>query len=247
MNNFFTNKVKVEDKTKIIYDVLTNNHFDKHIRNSIPKFYETQLKKINLICKLKDVESLLDIGGTTGSFIKTVTLNSDIKTLSIDINKNAETYFNFLKVKNCSYKNIDFYKFSKTNKKFDLINETMTFQFIDKNRDEHIKIIKNMLKEKGIVFIEEKVKKKYFILYEIINFFRKLKYFSFFENTDKLKLIKKMNKNILSDDELLKILTDNFDFVYRYYNSHNFVGYVCSNNYVVYSKIVRMLLIDKKV
>lgn len=226
MNNFFSSFFDY-DKSQAIYDIFTSNNFDKHIKKSIPYFYKTQLFKINYLRSAKNYK-VLDIGGTSGALCKTISLTSYNKTFNLDPSEEI-LFFNLLiPVINYQYINKSFEDLEVS--KYDVINETMTFQFINKNRSYHLLKVNRLLDQEGELFIEEKVKTKFFYINEIINFIRKLFLFSPITNFKKIKIVKKMNKNLITEQYLSDLIDSHWKYKIRYYKKLNFVGYYATNS-----------------
>lgn len=239
MNDFFV-KFFSGNTVDDIYNTLTYNLFDRHIKKSVPKYKKIQKQKIKYIIKSKD-KNLLDVGGTTGSFCKTISLTSNIKTINLDINNsNIKTYNEAIPVKNYKYISNDFIKYK--GKKFDFINCSMTLPFISSKRKEHIKLIKLKLNKNGEVFIEEKVKTNFFYFNELLNWLNKLIRINPKQNYFKISLIKKLNKNIITEVEFVKLLKSNFKYVDKYYSFFNYIGYYATNDINKFKKFKAHLL-----
>lgn len=237
MNEFFTNFF-VKHTYQDTYNTLTYNKFDQHIQKSIPKYKKTQLLKIKHIIK-KPKGNLLDIGGTTGAFCKTVSIHSNINTKNIDTNAAALNYSKLFTVKN--YKIINKDIMQHKNKKYDVINASMTLQFINKNRSQHIEHIVNLLANDGELFIDEKVYTNNFYAKELLNNIRKLKYFTAKQVYKKFKIINNLNKNIVKHELLVALLSKHFRHIVCYYNESNFVGYYATNNTINYRHFKTMI------
>lgn len=237
MNKFFSSFF-LDDKSKTIYDIFTHNNFDRHIRKSIPNFYKTQLLKINYL-KTYNNYNILDIGGTTGALCKTIALVSNNKTYNLDPNEEI-LFFNLLiPVINYQYINKSFEDLEVN--KYDVINETMTFQFINKNRSYHLLKVNTLLDQEGELFIEEKVKTRYFYIKELLNMIRKLIIFDPVTNIKKLKIIKEMNKNLVTEQYLSDIICSHWIYSVRYYKNLNFVGYYATNSKNKYNNFLNEL------
>ena len=111
----------------------------------------------------------------------------------------------------------------------------MTFQFIDKGRNNKIKLISEKLKPEGIALFEEKfftskddpvwqaneAKKNEF----------KLNYYDQKDLTEKQKnILEGMDKHQVTSPEFEEILSKYFNNVVQYWDSGNFKGYVASDS-----------------
>ena len=233
MNEFFSSFFE-DENVKSIYETFTANEFDKHIKKSIPKFKKSQLAKINYIIK-SDAKNLLDIGGTTGALCKTISTLSNIKTVNVDINKDIKKFSDLFTVSDYEFVCCDIFDYEDYS--FDIVNETMTLQFIDNQRLSHVKYLRNKLNYDGVLFIEEKLKGQFFYIKEFLNFVRKIKNLNIIKTVKKTKLIKSMNNNLVSKKELEEYLKSNFKYVYLYNNSLNFYSYFATNSETKYNII----------
>jgi RNase H-fold protein (predicted Holliday junction resolvase) len=113
----------------------------------------------------------------------------------------------------------------------------MAFQFIDSNRVEQIKFIKeNVLAEDGILIIEEKfinTDSIYKANEQLKNEFKSQYYTQEQLNNKKLEVLLSMENNQVSVQEIEKILGENFANVQQYWDSGNFKGYIASDSDVV--------------
>lgn len=80
----------LDNVLKKIHDawIVFKGNFDDHIETNIPPFREVQLKKISDILDfLPNGGRVIDLGGSTGAFVKTITsLNPKIKSENLDPN-----------------------------------------------------------------------------------------------------------------------------------------------------------------
>jgi len=264
-----TNNIKnVED----IYEQKTKN-FSNHINTSIPTFKETQIATADAVSKtLPPNAKVIDIGSTEGGFINTIgVLRKDVNALGIDPNKKATEVFNTFKEDNTEVihraftdnKNeynkkafpdentgedvLYFNNDSIPNKSIDMISEKMTFQFIDKGREDKVKIIKSKLKPNGFALFEEKFFTGENDIKWISNENKKDKfkeqYYSKEEISDKAKkVLRKMNKRQVTPNEFEKVLKNNFKNVVQYWDAGNFKGYIASDSEATISKFTDNLI-----
>jgi ubiquinone/menaquinone biosynthesis C-methylase UbiE len=154
-----------------------HGNFDKHIKTSIPTFGELQDKKGHAIATaFKDQElDMLDIGGSEGSFARTISYisNGNIRTEVLDPNDAMHDFYH-------SRGHTPGSKYTKaafmhgwmnedgtrtpelnsftTNKRYDIIHEAMAFQFMSNQRDAQVTEVKNLLKPGGLFLTEQKLK-----------------------------------------------------------------------------------------
>ena len=259
-----TSKHRYKQKTK---------NFSNHINTRIPTFKETQIATPDAVSKtLPSNAKIIDIGSTEGGFINTIgALRKDINALGIDPNKRATEVFNTLKEDNTEIvhraftdnKNeynkkafpdentgedvLYFNNDSIPDKSIDMISEKMTFQFIDKGREDKVKIIKSKLKPDGFALFEEKFFTGENDIKWIANENKKDKfkeqYYSKREISDKAKkVLRKMNKRQVTPNEFEKVLKNNFKNVVQYWDAGNFKGYIASDSEDTISKFTNNLI-----
>ena len=132
-------------------------------------------------------------------------------------------------------------------KSIDMISEKMTFQFIDKGREDKVKIIKSKLKPDGFALFEEKFFTGENDIKWISNENKKDKfkeqYYSKEEISDKAKkVLRKMNKRQVTPNEFEKVLKNNFKNVVQYWDAGNFKGYIASDSEDTISKFTNNLI-----
>lgn len=152
-------------------------NFDEHIAKSIPTYREIQIKKGNAIVQTftGKTASMLDIGGSEGSFSKTVTAMSrgTIQTKILDPNPDMQAFYNKKsQVQGSHYDTRAFHRgwveddgteipalnAENSTDRFDIIHEAMVFQFINNQRATQIVEAKKLLKPNGLLITEEKLK-----------------------------------------------------------------------------------------
>jgi hypothetical protein len=134
--------------------------FDEHIETNIPVFRDIQLRKIAVIASMfPNGGRLIDLGGSTGSFGKTITiLNPKIKTINLDANDKMKERHEMNPVegaefvKGAFFEGFDDVEAYKPTEKFDVVHESMLFQFITWERGQFIdEIADNYLTEDGFL------------------------------------------------------------------------------------------------
>lgn len=249
--------------------------FENHIFTSIPTFQEAQVATADALIKtLPQNGSILDLGGTEGGFINTITEERpDVSGFIVDPNVVAQKMFNEQQMPNAYYIREAFttdssqfgkYAFDvedeneipiETNyfdfsivddNSLDAVTEKMTFQFIDKGRNNKIKLISEKLKPEGIALFEEKfftskddpvwqaneAKKNEF----------KLNYYDQKDLTEKQKnILEGMDKHQVTSPEFEEILSKYFNNVVQYWDSGNFKGYVASDSADTITKFLNNL------
>jgi len=232
-------------------------NFEDHIHKSIPTLYEEKTRSIDGVLKTfagKEAR-LLDIAGSEGDYGKTISAlsNGKIKTVTLDPNPEmAKAFKNKSQVPGASYAEESFgfpfedagrtYIKHEPEQKYDVINEAAGFQFIDPDRAGQIAEVKRLLKPDGLFLTVEKLKNPDWAANEKFkdeNF--KNKYFStaelkakdtrvgFSQSKDEGKTVGMLD-NMVTQEELEKVLSDNFKHVTQYWDSGNFKGYAASDD-----------------
>ena len=203
--------------------------------------------------------TILDIGGTEGTWAKALAKNNpNIDVTVLDPLQSArDTFENGEYVSNARFEQKAFsylpedadrffketgqapvrFQTFKSNFRYNVVHESMAFQFIDSNRAEQIKFIKeNVLAEDGILIIEEKFLNTdsiYKANEQLKNEFKSQYYTQEQLNNKKLEVLLSMENNQVSVQEIEKILGENFANVQQYWDSGNFKGYIASDSDVV--------------
>ena len=203
--------------------------------------------------------TILDIGGTEGTWAKALAKNNpNIDVTVLDPLQSArDTFENGEYVSNARYEQKAFsylpedadrffketgqapvrFETFNSNFRYNVVHESMAFQFIDSNRVEQIKFIKeNVLAEDGILIIEEKFLNTdsiYKANEQLKNEFKSQYYTQEQLNNKKLEVLLSMENNQVSVQEIEKILGENFANVQQYWDSGNFKGYIASDSDVV--------------
>lgn len=236
-----------QDKFRKKYDDKKGN-FDEHIATSIPTFRETQVKKGNAIIKmLEDVENpvVYDLGGSEGSWVKTITEESGgkIKTINLDPSPDMKEAFDKNKPENSEmsleafYSGWDDVPTHKPKEKADVVHESMMFQFIENkgDRKQYIdEVADKYLKEDGVFITEEKFKMntdEEYAKNEKLKESHKNKYYTPEQQSLKSdEVLVGMKENQANFDQYVKELQDRFKYVKTYWKSGNFRGIIATNN-----------------
>lgn len=245
-----------------VFDGYKGN-FDEHIACSIPTFRECQLAKAWAIASaLPKGGSVLDIGGSEGTMLKTAaSLAPDGFFFNLEPNEDMCRSFNQNKPENClpipqAFQEGfgDVPKYNPYNPAYDVINETMTFQFIKKDRVAFIDEVKRMLKPEGVFFTEEKFRNNKTWLYQNRETFKDLnhksKYFTVDQITAKAEaVLTGMQELQAYEDEYVSLLKSKFKHVYAYWRSGNFAGFICSDSHdsvALYGTLLGAALLQTK-
>lgn len=151
-------------------------HFDDHIAKSIPTFRETQARKGHAIINAFKGEHVrvLDIGGSEGSWAKALAAMAPgrIEAHVLDPNEHMADFFQKksqvpgAKFIRKGYMNgwqeedgttVDPFHADTTTDRYDVVHETMVFQFISNNRETQVAEAKRLLKPGGLFLSEEKL------------------------------------------------------------------------------------------
>jgi len=236
-------------ETQIVKAVALNNMLQSYVRDADIPF--DKQKKI----------TVLDIGATEGTWSKLLgSLNPLLNVDVLEPNPAAEEVFNQTdQVENVRFKknafsyvaedqgklfleeggnrNIRYMNFGvgeDVQYKYDVVHESMTFQFLDKNRKAQINFIAdNVLNDNGFLIIEEKFSSDdvvYQANEELKNEFKKQYYSEAQINTKQHEVITSMGKNQVAVRDIENILNSKFKYVQQYWDAGNFKGYIASNN-----------------
>lgn len=240
--------------------------FADHISKSIPTYHENHINKANGIVKTfsgPNAVKMLDIGSSEGYFGKTISkIAPNIETYSLDPNRKMhEAFLKTSTVPNAHFLNnsvlhgwtendghtvvpLDENKYSNF---FDIIHESMTFQFMNNKRDIHIDFVKRLLRPNGLLIINEKLitpKDDWHRNESFKDSNFKNKFFSQKELEDKNKVVgitkekSGMVNHMVEDHVLEDILLNNFRHVFQYWDAGNFKGYVASNDLMLLNKFL---------
>ena len=205
--------------------------------------------------------TVLDIGATEGTWSKLLgSLNENLQIDVLEPNPAAEDIFNQTdQVENVRFqknafsylpedqgkffleeggrRNIKFINFGAGEDvqfKYDVVHESMTFQFLDNNRKAQIDFIaENVLNDNGFLILEEKFSSDdvvYQANEELKNDFKTQYYSEAQINTKQHEVITSMGKNQVAVRDMENILNSKFKYVQQYWDAGNFKGYIASNN-----------------
>ncbi len=234
-----------------------SGNFDDHIAKSIPTFYESQIKKAKAIAQVYGDSGarVLDIAASEGSFGKSISdlTGGKVETVSLDPNPDMANFFETKsQVPGATYSTDSFlngfldvdgeHKAHSPAEPYDVITESMGFQFIDPDRGSQIAEVKRMLKPDGVFLTEEKVKNPDWASNEAKKDAEyKAKYFStdelkqkdtrvgFAQAKDEAKAVGMVN-NMVEQSALEAELQNNFKHVVQYWDSGNFKGYAAGDD-----------------
>lgn len=217
-------------------------NFTGHISKMIPSFAEKQKQVAEAITK-SNANTFLDIGTSEGGMIKTVSNNSNIKSVGID--PNSQMKENFEKtppVKGAEFKQEAFQSSFKAEDgtvvnefqpdgKFDIVNEDFAFQFINNDRQKQVEGVKELMTPEGVFVTSQKFHTENSSTNERKKLEHQKKYFNESQLTsDKQGIVNGMADDMVSDIEYVKILKDNFKYVEEFWNAGDFKGYLASDN-----------------
>lgn len=234
-------KLFLSEKRALRAYMSVGGHFDEHIACSIPTFREVSVKTaLALSDMLPDGARILDVGGSEGTWLKTIaSLNPAIKGDVLDPNADMRKAFeahpmkgvNF--VQECFCVGFDDIPVYKPTSPYDVVHESMTFQFITSDRMLFIEEVKAQLSEGGLFLTEEKLRcgdEEWDEGEERKDAF-KSKYFSPAQLTKKAdEVLVGMKSGQAYRDGYVSILQGHFSHVAPYWRAGNFYGYVCSDS-----------------
>lgn len=222
--------------------------FDRHIATSIPLYRELQIKQVEALIELyvnkkPDTAHLLyDIAGSEGSWIKTLCEFGWNFAVNIDCNADMKKWFKLrpstrgvaVFAHNSFLGDVEGVKAFVPPAKADVVHAGMAFQFMPYSIESCLKEVKDLyIKPRGLFLIEAKVKQEdeaEWIANEYLKDLFKSRYYT--EEQLSLKgdtVLKDMHNNLITRDHLETALHEKFNYVKRYYQAGNFVGYACSD------------------
>lgn len=253
-----------------------HGYFDRHIKTSIPTFGEIQVKKGHAIVRAfgNQPMRLLDIAGSEGSWARSIThlTNGNIKTDVVDPNQQMHDFYqskgqtpgsNYIKAAfiqgwmEDDGTVIPALNSDNTPHLYDIVHESMGFQFFGPQREFHVREAKKMMNPGGLFLTEEKLRtdpKTWKENEEFKDQHHKSRYYSSEKLAQKEKVVafgaekKKssekqtpwpqddeeaevvgMANNMVSVSDFEKILKRHFKSVWQYWDSGNFKGYAASD------------------
>ena len=283
--NFFSDVTEGKrDKSKVPYDRVIplgkrksfsddydehRGNFDDHIAKSIPGFADVQVMVGDAIARTygdRD-SSMVDIGASEGSLVKTITQRSDgnVRTLGVDPNVAMASFFrDHSTVPGSSYAMQAFATDEgwveddgtvitpwQPTEKYDVAHEAMVFQFISNTRNAQIREMKRILKPDGVAVVEEKVS------FNPLNVKDRVKWDSnenhkneYKEKYFDLETLKKKERDVLEREvegmhelmvpqgELEATLRKHFKHVVMFWEAGNFKGYAASDSRIAVDRLV---------
>ena len=227
---------------------LFQGDFDRHIATSIPLYRELQLKQVEALIELyvnrsPDTAHLLyDIAGSGGSWIKTLCEFGWNFAVNIDCNADMKKLFNFrpstrgvaVFAHNSFLADVNGVTAFVPPAKADVVHAGMAFQFMPYSIESCLKEVKDLyIKPRGLFLIEAKVKQENeaeWVANERLKDLFKSRYYT--EEQLSLKgdaVLKDMHNNLITRDHLVTALHNKFNYVKKYYQAGNFIGYACSD------------------
>ena len=215
-------------------------NFDNHIFKSIPTYFENLVNKANALSKLNNVK-ILDLGASDNLLLRAVNMLSVNKNELIALDCNKDMYVNSLNKPFATeyicapfiYDFDDMKAHDFNNEKFDIVNASMFYQFINNDRAFQIAETKKVLKDGGVFILDEKCFEvsSDWTRNELLKDEYKKQYFTVAEmDVKKEEVLVGMHNDMISFRELLNILSVNFKHVACYWTANNFHGFACSDS-----------------
>lgn len=220
--------------------------FTSHIRKSIPNYELAEKATINALSRIDfDNDSLLlDIGASEGTFA--ILLNNicknRFKTHNLDPNNEMQSIFE--KLNNGNSQNVfvkkafgegfgEFEGFYPI-RAYDIIRESMTFQFISNNRQLQYLTVSNALRDGGVFITQSKcfkmVAAEYLQKEAEKDKYKALSFTPEQMTRKKTSILEGMEQNMVTDEETELHLSNSFLGFYRYWDSCNFHGWIAYND-----------------
>lgn len=220
--------------------LILGGNFDNHIFKSIPTYFENLVNKANVLSKLSNVK-ILDLGASDNLLLRAVNMLTVNKMDLVALDCNNDMYVNSLNKPFATdyicepfiydFDNVKAHDFG--DEKFDIVNASMFFQFINNDRAFQIAETKKVLKSDGVFIIDEKC-------FDLTNDWKenellkdeyKKQYFTVAEmDVKKEEVLVGMHQDMISFNNLKSILKANFKYVKCYWTANNFHGFVCSDS-----------------
>ena len=215
-------------------------NFDNHIFKSIPTYFENLVNKANVLSNLNDVK-ILDLGASDNLLLRAINMLTFNKIELTALDCNNDMYVNsfnkpFATEYICApfiYDFDDMKAHDFNNEKFDIVNASMFYQFINNDRAFQIAETKKVLTDGGVLIIDEKCVDNSEIWQEneLLKDAYKSQYFTQKEmDVKKEEVLVGMHNDMISINELLLILRSNFKYVKMYWTAANFYGFACSDS-----------------
>ena len=212
-------------------------NFDNHIFKSIPTYL---VNKANVLSNLNDVK-ILDLGASDNLLLRAINMLTFNKIELTALDCNNDMYVNsfnkpFATEYICApfiYDFDDMKAHDFNNEKFDIVNASMFYQFINNDRAFQIAETKKVLKDGGVFILDEKCFEvsSDWTRNELLKDEYKKQYFTVAEmDVKKEEVLVGMHNDMISFRELLNILSVNFKHVACYWTANNFHGFACSDS-----------------
>jgi len=246
----------------VVFDEEYQRHlgnFDLHIATSIPGFREVQAAVGHAIVRtLPQGGTVLDIGASEGALVKSVAAMSGGRVAATALDPNvamSQTFLSGEQVPGADYRVEAFgtkgdegrlawteddgtpIPYFKPDRKYDIVHESMVFQFISGERDGQIRRMKELATDDGLIIIEEKftpgiaLSQGQWEASEAQKDDFKHQYFTPSETTKKKEtILVGMHDLMVSPGEVEGTMANNFNHVVQFWDSGNFKGYVASDS-----------------
>lgn len=222
-------------------------NFDNHIFKSIPTYFENLVNKANALSKLNNVK-ILDLGASDNLLLRAVNMLTVNKIELVALDVNNDMYVNSLNKPFATdyilapfiydFDNVKAHDFG--DEKFDIVNASMFYQFINNDRAFQISETKKVLKDGGVFIIDEKCfdNSENWKHNELLKDAYKSQYFTATEmQTKSEEVLIGMHQDMISFNKLKSMLCENFNYVKCYWTANNFYGFVCSDSEENFNKI----------
>ena len=207
----------------------------------------------------------LDIGGSEGALAKAIAATSDIEAVIVDPNPDMHATFQETStVPGVTYHVEAFgtkaeegqvafedegteFKFWTAEGKYEIIHESMTFQFISNDREQQVARVADLLTDDGMAIFQQKfISNEHDLAQWQANEAQKddfkAQYFSRGEIGKKAEqVLVGMHKRMVTPQSMEETLLKHFEHVVQYWDSGNFKGYAASNDRVKLAIFVEAL------
>lgn len=220
----------------------SDDGFTQHIHHSIPSYAEMERESADAIVAIYNDALVLDIDSSEGTWGKYISRQSggNIETHNLDPNEDMQQTFeqdpvegahHLLRSFGEDYGDIPAYNPEDV---YDVVRESMTFQFISTDRRAQYKQAKDALKSNGFFITNSKVFQlddDEYKKYEALKDEYKRENFTDQEIEMKAKeVLPNMSKYMVDIIDTIQALEQHFRFVVQYWVSGNFTGFVASDD-----------------